>query len=116
MGITTVFSDTADVSRILQERALRLVKVKKKEEEIQHCVLKNHNALIFTFYCNCQSVQEVTLEVEEAELDRGGRPDIHLDFSVPPRIIFNRPFMIIIYDYFTGIVLLMGRIVDPTDV
>lgn len=56
------------------------------------------------------------LEVEETKLDHGGRPEIHLDFSVPPRITFNRPFMMIIYDYVTGLVLLMGRIVDPTDV
>lgn len=56
------------------------------------------------------------LEVEETESDDGGRPDILLDFSVPPRITFNRPFMLIIYDDLTGLILLMGRIIDPTEV
>lgn len=71
--------------------------------------------LIF-FFCNSQGSQEVLLEVEERKLNRGGRPDIHLDFSLPPRITFNRPFMIIIYDYLTGLVVLVGRIVDPTEI
>lgn len=39
-----------------------------------------------------------------------------LDFSVPPRITFNRPFVFIIYDDVTGLVLLIGRMMDPTDV
>lgn len=56
------------------------------------------------------------LEVEEAKLEDGGRPDIPLDFSVPPRITFNRPFMFIVYDSLTGLVLLMGRVIDPTEV
>lgn len=56
------------------------------------------------------------LEVEETKSDDGGRPDITLDFSVPPRITFNRPFMLIIYDHLTGLVLLIGRIIDPTEV
>lgn len=56
------------------------------------------------------------LEVEETKYEDGGRPDIMLDFSVPTRITFNRPFMLIIYDDLTGLVLLMGRIMDPTGV
>ncbi len=56
------------------------------------------------------------LEVEETNSEDGGRTDIMLDFSVPPRIAFDRPFMLIIYDNLTGLVLLIGRIIDPTDV
>lgn len=69
--------------------------------------------------CLCRRTQaphEVMLEVEETKSDDGGRPDITLDFSVPPRITFNRPFMLIIYDHLTGLVLLIGRIIDPTEV
>lgn len=54
--------------------------------------------------------------MEETKSEDGGRPDITLDFFVPPRITFNRPFMLIIYDDLTGLVLLIGRIIDPTDV
>lgn len=56
------------------------------------------------------------LEVEEATLKEGGSYDIPLDFSVPPRITFNRPFVLMAYDSVTGLVLLMGRISDPADV
>lgn len=56
------------------------------------------------------------LEVEEAKLEEGRSFDIPLDFSVPPRITFNRPFILLVYDSVTGLVLLMGRISDPVDV
>lgn len=52
----------------------------------------------------------------ETKFHRGGGPDIHLDFSVPPRITFNRPFVMVVYDSVTGLVVMMARIVDPTDV
>ncbi|XP_044232208.1 alpha-1-antiproteinase-like [Thunnus albacares] len=86
-GVSSIFSDSADFSRISQ-KMLKLVK----------------------------APHEVLLEVEETKSGEGGSTDITLDFSVPPRITFDRPFMLIIYDDLTGLVLLMGRILDPTDV
>uniref|UniRef100_A0A665W1T3 Serpin domain-containing protein n=1 Tax=Echeneis naucrates TaxID=173247 RepID=A0A665W1T3_ECHNA len=44
------------------------------------------------------------------------KSDIILDFSIPQRITFDRPFMLIIYDEVTGLVLIMGRVIDPIDV
>ncbi|XP_068609750.1 alpha-1-antiproteinase 2-like [Brachionichthys hirsutus] len=85
-GVSTVFSESADFSGISQQ-TLRLVKAS----------------------------HEVLLEVEETRSEDRGRPDIMLDFSVPPRITFNRPFMLIIYDDLTGLVLLIGRVIDPTE-
>lgn len=86
-GVSAVFSDSADFSGISQ-KTLKLIK----------------------------APHEVMLEVEETNAEDGGRPDIMLDFFVPPRITFNRPFMLIIYDHLSGLVLLMGRIMDPTRV
>ncbi|KAL3052858.1 hypothetical protein OYC64_005390 [Pagothenia borchgrevinki] len=86
-GVSSIFSDSADFARI-SRKTLKLVK----------------------------APHEVMLEVEETESEDGGRPDILLDFSVPPRITFNRPFMLIIYDDLTGLILFMGRIIDPTEV
>lgn len=60
-----------------------------------------------------QASQEVMLEVEEAKMEGQGGHDVPLDFSVPPRITFNRPFVLLTYDHVTGLVLLMGRITDP---
>ncbi|KAM4713101.1 alpha-1-antiproteinase F-like [Anableps anableps] len=60
---------------------------------------------------------EVMLEVEESGSgERGKWTDVPLDFSVPQRITFDRPFVFIIYDHETGLVLLVGRITDPTNV
>lgn len=87
-GVSSVFSHSANFSGISQKKTLKLIK----------------------------APHEVMLEVEETKSEDGGRPDILLDFSVPPRITFDRPFMLIIYDDVTGLVLLIGRITDPTDV
>lgn len=87
-GVSSIFSHSADFSGISQKTTLKLIK----------------------------APHEVMLEVEEAKSENGGRPDIMLDFSVPPRITFDRPFMLIIYDDLTGLILLIGRIIDPTDV
>ncbi|TNN80175.1 putative alpha-1-antitrypsin-related protein [Liparis tanakae] len=84
-GVTAVFSPSADFSGISQ-KTLKLTK----------------------------APHEVMLEVEETKSEDGGRPDIMLDFSVPTRITFNRPFLLIVYDDLTGLVLLMGRVTDPT--
>lgn len=56
------------------------------------------------------------LEVEEAKQEEGRSHDVPLDFSVPPRIAFNRPFVLVAYDSVTGLVLLMGRISEPAHV
>lgn len=56
------------------------------------------------------------LRVEETKLEDKGHHDVPLDFSVPPRITFNRPFMLVIYDNLTRLIVLMGRIINPTDI
>ncbi|XP_070844156.1 alpha-1-antiproteinase-like [Chaetodon trifascialis] len=87
-GVSSIFSDSADFSGISPKKTLKLVK----------------------------APHETMLEMEETKSEDGGRPDTMLDFSVPPRITFSRPFILIIYDNVTGLVLLIGRIIDPTDV
>ncbi|KAG7244275.1 hypothetical protein INR49_004413 [Caranx melampygus] len=87
-GVTSVFSDSADFSGLLSKKTLQLIK----------------------------APHVVTLEVEESKSVDGRRPDIMLDFSVPQRITFDRPFMLIIYEELTELVLIMGRVIDPTDV
>lgn len=56
------------------------------------------------------------LRVEEFNLEDRGHHDVPLDFSLPPRITFNRPFMLVIYDNLTRLIVLMGRITNPTDI
>uniref|UniRef100_A0A3B5AHC5 Serpin domain-containing protein n=1 Tax=Stegastes partitus TaxID=144197 RepID=A0A3B5AHC5_9TELE len=91
-GVSSIFSHSADFSGISQKKTLKLIKVK--------------NELNITFFFaemrNCETNSFL--------------PDIMLDFSVPPRITFDRPFMLIIYDDLTGLILLIGRIIDPTHV
>ncbi|KAM7395764.1 hypothetical protein PAMA_007172 [Pampus argenteus] len=85
-GVSSIFSDSADFSGISK----KMLKLK--------------------------APHEVLLEVEETKSEDRRGLDITLDFSVPPRITFDRPFMLIIYDNLTGLVLLIGRILDPTNV
>ncbi|XP_023286059.1 alpha-1-antitrypsin-like protein CM55-MS [Seriola lalandi dorsalis] len=87
-GVSSVFSDSADFSGLSSKKKLQLIK----------------------------APHVVTLEVEESKSVDGARPDIMLDFSVPQRITFDRPFMLIMYEVLTGLVLIMGRVIDPTDV
>uniref|UniRef100_UPI003AB0B284 protein Z-dependent protease inhibitor-like n=1 Tax=Centroberyx gerrardi TaxID=166262 RepID=UPI003AB0B284 len=88
-GVSSVFSDSADFSGVSpKKKTLTLVK----------------------------ALHEVSLEVEETKSADGGRSDAKLDFSVPPRITFDRPFMLVIYDELTGFVLLIGKIIDPRDI
>lgn len=54
--------------------------------------------------------------MEETRLEDRGHHDVPLDFSVPPRITFNRPFMLVIYDNLTRLIVLMGRIINPTNI
>lgn len=70
----------------------------------------------FSLFITLQAPHVVTLEVEESKSVDGRRPDSTLDFSFPQRITFDRPFMLIIYEELTGLVLIMGRVIDPTDV
>uniref|UniRef100_A0A146ZPG8 Corticosteroid-binding globulin n=1 Tax=Fundulus heteroclitus TaxID=8078 RepID=A0A146ZPG8_FUNHE len=62
-----------------------------------------------------EAPHEVMLEVEESGSGETGRTDVPLDFSVPQRITFDRPFIFIVYDHLTGMVLLIGRIADPSN-
>ncbi|XP_072218561.1 alpha-1-antitrypsin-like protein GS55-MS isoform X1 [Leuresthes tenuis] len=86
-GVSSIFSQRTNFAGIAKKKMLELIK----------------------------APHEVMLEVGESKLEDRGRPDIQLDFSVPQRITFDRPFMLIVYDDLTGIVLLIGRITDPTD-
>ncbi|KAM9703418.1 alpha-1-antiproteinase-like [Menidia menidia] len=87
-GVTNIFSQSANFSGLTQKKLLKLIK----------------------------APHEVMMEVEESKSGERSRPDIQLDFSVPQRITFDRPFMFIIYDTLTGLVVLIGRIIDPTEV
>ncbi|KAM9356318.1 thyroxine-binding globulin-like [Pholidichthys leucotaenia] len=87
-GVSSMFTPSADFSGISQKMKLSLVKAS----------------------------HEVMLDVAETKLHNRRNPHIMLDFAVPPRITFDRPFMLIIYDNLTGLILLIGRITDPTDI
>ncbi|KAM3860875.1 uncharacterized protein ACN63O_015136 [Diretmus argenteus] len=87
-GVSSVFTNSANFSGVSPKKTLKLIK----------------------------ALHEVTLEVEETKSEDGGRSDVELDFSVPPRINFDRPFIFIIYDEFTGFVLVIGKIIDPREI
>ncbi|KAM4633761.1 uncharacterized protein ACJ7VT_020966 [Polymixia lowei] len=87
-GVSSVFSDSADFSGVSPKKTLKLGK----------------------------ALHEVTLEVDETKSGHRGSSDVKLDFSVPPRITYDRPFIIVIYDELTGFIPLIGKIMDPRDI
>ncbi|XP_062406080.1 serine protease inhibitor A3N-like [Sardina pilchardus] len=61
-----------------------------------------------------QALHDVELVVNESRTEDRGRSDTAIDLSEPHRIIFDRPFMLIVYDEITGAIVMMGKIIDPT--
>ncbi|KAG7461158.1 hypothetical protein MATL_G00207140 [Megalops atlanticus] len=85
-GIRTLFTDSADLPGFTARKGLRI-----------------------------QALHEAILEVDETEADERGGRGAGLDFSEPQRIIFDRPFIFLVYNEPTGTILLIGKIVNPTE-
>ncbi|KAI1897807.1 hypothetical protein AGOR_G00087070 [Albula goreensis] len=85
-GVRTLFTDSADLSGFTPHKKLGL-----------------------------QALHEAILEVDETELENHGAKDTMLDFSEPQRIVFDRPFTLLIYHEPTGAILLMGKITNPAE-
>ncbi|KAJ8410162.1 hypothetical protein AAFF_G00201430 [Aldrovandia affinis] len=83
-GIRTLFTDSVDLSGFSPHRKMGL-----------------------------QALHEAVLEVDETESENHGGKGATLDFSEPQRIIFDRPFMLVIYHEPTGTILLIGKITNP---
>uniref|UniRef100_A0A8C2Z0E3 Uncharacterized protein n=1 Tax=Cyclopterus lumpus TaxID=8103 RepID=A0A8C2Z0E3_CYCLU len=88
----------------------------RKSYSLESLLRNSGVSSVFSHSADFSGISQKTLKLTKTKYEDGGRPDIMLDFSIPTRITFNRPFMLIIYDDLTGLVLLMGRIIDPTDV
>ncbi|XP_036406225.1 plasma serine protease inhibitor-like [Megalops cyprinoides] len=85
-GVRTLFTDSADLPGFAVRKGLRI-----------------------------QALHEAILEVDETEADERGGQDAGLDFSEPQRIIFDRPFIFLVYNEPTGTILLIGKIVNPSE-
>ncbi|RMB98782.1 hypothetical protein DUI87_25001 [Hirundo rustica rustica] len=88
MGITEVFSGSADLSGISGNRNLQV----------------------------SQAIHKALLEVDEAGTEAAGATAIvaNRGYFESHTIKFNRPFLILISDKLTSTTLFMGKIVDPT--
>ncbi|KAK6481377.1 alpha-1-antiproteinase-like [Huso huso] len=87
MGIKSLFTNAANFSGISDEGNLKVSEV----------------------------VHKAVLEVDESKTEAAAGTGIQVVFySMPAQIIFNRPFILMIYEEHTGKVLFMGRVVDPT--
>ncbi|NXL57121.1 A1AT antiproteinase, partial [Chordeiles acutipennis] len=90
MGVTEVFSDQADLSGVAEKTFLKVSK----------------------------AIHKATVDVSENGTEAAAVTVIEMvplsaEFPPPPRIIFNRPFLIMIIDKTTDGVLFMGKIVNP---
>ncbi|KFO13763.1 Alpha-1-antiproteinase, partial [Balearica regulorum gibbericeps] len=91
MGVTELFSDAADLSGMAENTLLKVSK----------------------------AIHKATVDVSENGTEAAAVTAIELvplsaGFPPPPRIRFNRPFLMIIVDKSTHGILFMGKIVNPT--
>lgn len=87
LGITKVFSDTADLSGISEEAPLKLSK----------------------------AVHKAVLTIDEKGTEASAATMVEaIPMSIPPVVQFNRPFLIVIYDKNTKSPLFVGKVVNPT--
>uniref|UniRef100_A0A8C6D696 Serpin family A member 1 n=1 Tax=Moschus moschiferus TaxID=68415 RepID=A0A8C6D696_MOSMO len=87
LGITKVFSDRADLSGITEEQPLKLSK----------------------------ALHKAALTIDEKGTEAAGSTFLEaIPMSLPPEVVFNRPFLCIIYDRNTKSPLFVGKVVNPT--
>ncbi|XP_060117104.1 alpha-1-antiproteinase-like [Heteronotia binoei] len=88
LGITQVFTDQADLRTFTNQSNFKLSKVVHKA------------------YLNIQENGTEAADTNVVEL---------VPASLPPVIIFDRPFLFMIVEHFTRTILFLGRVVNPND-
>ncbi|NXX58335.1 A1AT protein, partial [Scopus umbretta] len=90
MGVTEVFSDQADLSGVAENALLKVSKA-------------IHKAMVDVSENGTEAAAVTVIEMVP----------LSAEFPPPPRISFNRPFLMIIVDKTTHSILFMGKIVNP---
>ncbi|NWQ80575.1 A1AT2 antiproteinase, partial [Columbina picui] len=92
MGVTEVFSDQADLSAVAGNTLLKVSKA-------------IHKAVVTVSENGTEAAAVTVIEIVPTTATA--------EFSLPPHIRFNRPFLLIIFDKNTHSIHFMGKIVNP---
>ncbi|KAK2507773.1 hypothetical protein MC885_013469 [Smutsia gigantea] len=106
LGITKVFSNEADLSGITEEVPLKLSKVSLS--------LGLHGSVRSVGFSS-EALHKAVLTIDEKGTEAAGSTFLEIiPMSMPPNIVFNRPFILIIFDGITKSPLFVGKVVNPT--
>ncbi|XP_065492028.1 alpha-1-antitrypsin-like [Caloenas nicobarica] len=92
MGVTEVFSDQADLSAVAEKTLLKVSKA-------------IHKAVVAVSEQGTEAAAVTVIEIVPTSACT--------EFSLPPYIRFNRPFLVMIFDETTHSILFVGKIVNP---
>lgn len=112
--LVMTFPEAAAAQSCSRQGSLQLAKGKK----VAGCSLLAVLSAGGCLHCSLQVIHRAMLNVHENGTEAAGATVKEVtwrsgDFPRPPRIRFNRPFLLLILDKFTHTVLFIGKIVNP---
>lgn len=115
MGMTSVFSNTANLTKLSTNEGLKVSEVSCQLS------IQFQNTFLYKLNLNCVSIvsqvlHKAVLEVDEVGTTAAAATTVGItSYSLPTFFMVNRPFFFFIYHEDTNSILFMGRVTNPTE-